>query len=313
MTLPDSPYFSLHEVTDGVYAAISTPGAGTRSNVGIIDLGGQTLLFDTSFNPRATRALRDMAESLTGRPVSYLLNSHRHADHVIGNYLLRDVPIVAAAATRALIAELTVPMVANLRQQHATILAEVAKEIATTTDAGVREESQTYQQDLLAFFPQLDEVEVLLPTLTFTEQLTFHGSRRTAHFISYGSNHTPNDSILYLPDDGIVFTGDIVTVQVHPVLGQADHHHWVESMRDLENLKLKAVVPGHGKVGTGRDVTAMKQYLTEIIATAQTLADAGSSDAEIEALPIPSAYQHYQWPSTYATNLKRLVARHRAH
>lgn len=309
--LSESKYFSLHEVAEGVYAAISTPGTGTRSNVGIIDLGDQTLVFDTSFNPLATRAIRDIAEALTGRPVTYLLNSHRHSDHVIGNRVFQDVPIVSTAATRDLIIELTVPMVANLRTQQTAIQAEIENDLATTKDTWLREELETYQQDILAFFAQIESVEVVLPTLTFTEQLTFHGSRRTAQFISYGSNHTPNDSILYLPEDGIVFTGDIVTVQFHPVLGQADHLHWIESMTQLESLNLTAVVPGHGKVGTRDDVMLMKQYLTDIIAVAQSLAESGATDTEIMETEIPPAYQAYGWPSTYVANLTKLVALYR--
>jgi cyclase len=310
--LPTSPYFSLHEVAEGVYAAIATPGAGTRSNTGIIDLGDQTLVFDTSFSPIATQSLRKIAEELTGRPVTYLLNSHRHADHVIGNSVFRDVPIVATNGTRALITELTTPMVTNLRHQEAAILTEVEQEIATATDGWLQEEHQTYQQDLLAFFPQLEGIQVTLPTLTFNEQLTFHGSRRTTRFMSFGSNHTPSDSVLYLPEDGIVFTGDLVTIQFHPVVGQADHDHWIESMSRLEAMNLRAVVPGHGEVGTAVDVTLMKQYLTDIIAVAQSLTESGAMDTDIMAAEIPPAYQEYGWPSTYVANLTKLVARYRA-
>ncbi len=306
--LPQNPYFSLHEVTEGVYAAIATPGSGTRSNSGIIDLGDQTLIFDTTFNPAATRTLRQIAEVLTGRPVTYLLNSHRHADHVIGNSLFQNVPIVTTTTTHRLIRELTAPMVNNLRTRQAEILAEIEQEIASTPDKHLSREYQLYKADLEAVFPHLRSHELALPTLTFSEQLTFYGSRRTAQFISYGSNHTPDDAVLYLPDDGIVFTGDIVTNHYHPVLGQANHENWIDSMNRLESQNLKAVVPGHGAVGTGTTISEIKQYLTDIITLAKNLADQGTPEDEIIQMAIPAAYQAYEWPSTYGVNLQRMVA-----
>lgn len=311
--LPQSSYFSLHEVTEGIYVAIATAGSGTRSNSGIIDLGNQTIVFDTTFNPLATLTLRQIAETLTGRPVTYLLNSHRHADHVIGNALFGEVPIVATASTRDLIAELTAPMVNKLRTQQAAILAEVTQEIAATTEARFIKEYQQYQADLEAVFPQLDTLELVLPTLTFAGQMTFHGSQRNAHFISYGANHTPDDAILYLPDDGIVFTGDMVTIHFHPVLGQGDPDHWIENMTRLESLHLKAVIPGHGPVGTGADISMMKQYLIDITTLATQIAERGATESDIIQMTVPAIYQAYEWPSTYGVNLQRMVTRYQQH
>ncbi|MGZ4123740.1 MAG: MBL fold metallo-hydrolase, partial [Tumebacillaceae bacterium] len=79
-TLPNSEYFTLQQVADGVYAAISKEGTGSWANAGIIDLGDQTLIFDTFATPKAAEDLRKAAELLTGRSTCIVINSHDHID-----------------------------------------------------------------------------------------------------------------------------------------------------------------------------------------------------------------------------------------
>src|SRR5512147_122812 len=99
-TLPESEHFTYHELADGVWAAIIKPFGLAASNSGIVDLGDCTLIFDTTFSPASAVELRATAERLTGRPVSYVLNSHWHQDHVFGNAIFApEVEIHATART----------------------------------------------------------------------------------------------------------------------------------------------------------------------------------------------------------------------
>lgn len=99
-----SDHFSLHMLADGIYAAISASDAAV-CNTGIIDLGGETLIFDTFQTPEAARDLRAAAESLTGRPSAYVVNSHWHEDHIGGNRVFAGTPLIATRATRDAMAE----------------------------------------------------------------------------------------------------------------------------------------------------------------------------------------------------------------
>ena len=76
-----SEHFELQHLADGVYAAIGSPGSAAFSNAGIIDLGDQTVIFDTFQTPAAAQQLRGAAENLTGRPASHVIISHFHGDH----------------------------------------------------------------------------------------------------------------------------------------------------------------------------------------------------------------------------------------
>jgi hypothetical protein len=69
-TLPRSEHFELQELAAGVYAAIATPDGAAYSNAGIVDLGDQTLIFDTFDTVLAAQDLRTAAKSLTGRPAT---------------------------------------------------------------------------------------------------------------------------------------------------------------------------------------------------------------------------------------------------
>lgn len=103
-TLPASPHFRLEELAQGVYAAIHTPGGDAIGNAGIIDLGDRTVIFDTCQSPLAAADLQRAAVTLCGRPVDYVVNSHWHSDHVLGNAVLADATIIATPTTRLLMA-----------------------------------------------------------------------------------------------------------------------------------------------------------------------------------------------------------------
>ena len=74
-------HFDLHQLTDGVYAAIHKDGGAAYCNAGIVDLGDRTLVVDAFDTVLAARELRQTAESLFSRPVDTLLLTHTHNDH----------------------------------------------------------------------------------------------------------------------------------------------------------------------------------------------------------------------------------------
>ncbi|MGH2486968.1 MAG: MBL fold metallo-hydrolase, partial [Ktedonobacterales bacterium] len=91
------------------------PGTGALGNAGIIDLGGVTLVFDTMMTFAAARDLRAAAERLTGRAPRYVVNSHFHLDHTMGNAVFSDAVIIATSATTPLIQEHNAPFLEQLR------------------------------------------------------------------------------------------------------------------------------------------------------------------------------------------------------
>jgi cyclase len=308
LTMQENPFFRVEVVAEGVYAALAKAGQGAIANAAIVDLGDQTLLFDTFASPAAATALRHAAEHLTGRPVTYMLNSHRHADHVLGNQVFGNVPIIATAATRTLMADLTLPLLKALREDADAMAADMERDIIVLPTGARREDLTSYLNDVRHLFTQAEGLTLTLPTLTFEDEIVFRGSRRTAHFLHKGANHTPSDSILYLPDAKILLTADVVVVQNHPVVVQGDRLHWIETLDSLLALDIEQVIPGHGAVGSRDDVILMQAYLRDLSVTAKDLVEAGASVETIEQHPVPAPHEALRWSFNYTRNLTAAVA-----
>jgi cyclase len=99
MTKFSSKHFNLEKVSEGIFAAIAKDGGGSVGNAGFVDLGGKTLVFDTFNTQQAAEDLRKIAENITNQPVSWVINSHYHGDHIRGNQVFKDCNIVSTYTT----------------------------------------------------------------------------------------------------------------------------------------------------------------------------------------------------------------------
>ena len=79
-----SKHFELHQLAEGTFAAIAKDGGSAICNSGIVDLGGQVVVFDTFLTPQAALDLRHATEELFGRAPHIVVNSHYHNDHIWG-------------------------------------------------------------------------------------------------------------------------------------------------------------------------------------------------------------------------------------
>src|SRR5437764_11008414 len=103
---PAPENFIIQQLAPGVWAAIQNDQFGKAiCNAGIVDMGDKTLIFDPFMTPEAARELRETAERLTGRPVSIVIDSHYHNDHVRGNQEFKpEATIISSSWTREEIA-----------------------------------------------------------------------------------------------------------------------------------------------------------------------------------------------------------------
>ncbi len=206
-------------VADGVMAAVAKPERGAVGNAAIVDLGGSMLVVDTHVTSAAGRELREQAGS-----VQWVLNTHWHADHVLGNGEFDDATIVSTARTRELMSTI-----------GAERLAEAKKE------GSVRE------------LPD----ELRLPDETFDESWDFG----RAQALTLGGGHTESDAVVLVPDAGVLIAGDLVVVGMQPWAGHGDPASWAVILERLLDLEWERVVPGHGPV-SGRDVIEpLRDYL----------------------------------------------------
>jgi cyclase len=278
--LPTSEHFALDGIAEGVYAAIATRTGGAYSNAGIIDLGDQTLVFDAFMTPQAAQDLRAAAEQLTGRPVSYVVISHAHSDHWCGNQAFEaQTSIITTHAIREAMPE-AAEWLEHLRANPSEWEEEMRKErerLQTEGDSRWRASLEASIARMSHLHKALPTLEFRLPEQTFDGKLVFHGTWRTAELLTQGSGHTDSDAYLVLPQERIMFMGD---------LGFFARTAQIEAM---ERSDIETFVPGHGPLGTKEDLSLQNRYIAWIQEMVARVIEGGGSveDALQQAAPPP--------------------------
>jgi glyoxylase-like metal-dependent hydrolase (beta-lactamase superfamily II) len=315
--LPTSKHFDLEQLGSGVYAAIATEDGGAYSNAGIVDLGDQTLVFDAFEAPQAAKDLRLAAKHLTGRPPTCVIISHSHADHWFGNQALaRHVPIIATHATLEEMTE-AIGWLEELKENPADLeqaIQETQESLDTETDPRRRaslERSMTRMGHTLAMLPIL---EPQLPNLIFGTRLVFRGTQRTAELREAAPGHTASDAYLILPEDRVIFMGDLGFFQSQPFTVYADPQAWVAHLEEMEQSSAETFVPGHGPLGTKADLALQGQYINLLQELVAGAIEEGLSVEETLEKPLPAPFDAWlhggmaRWEANVHSTYERLAA-----
>ena len=305
--LPQSERFTYHELAEGVWAAIVIPTGLAASNSGIVDLGDRTLIFDTTFSPASAAELRNVAESLTGRPVDYVLNSHWHQDHVFGNAAFApETEIYATARTSELIAEKIPTIMDEFKKHWPNQLKEWAESAKVAKDEAERldyEDGVRFAQTIIDTFPQL---ELRLPDHTFTDKMEFKGTKRTVEFVTYGGGHTDSDAFLHLPAERIIFTGDLLATKFQPGMSSSHPQEWLKILAKIKALNPIQLMPGHGELATLADVELIEQYINELLQMAKQNQQTGGTAESAAALQPPTFTEGWNNAEAFELNMKFL-------
>jgi cyclase len=288
----ESKYFRLEALADGVYAAISrNEEGGAGGNAGFVDLGGEVLVFDASMLPQAARDLLAAVDALVGKPVRILVNSHYHSDHTYGNGVFpASTLIVAAPATRQVLVEEGAEGIEADKAELPGFLDQLRKDLASAPDDAARQVIASRIILHESLIESIDEVVARPPDVTFEGRMTFHGSARSAQLITYGLGHTEGDVFLYLPDDRIVFTGDLLFAKSHPYLLDSAPEAWRGALNKMLTFDFETVVPGHGEVTGADDIRAQRDYLDAIEALVQKVIAGGGTADDAAGLAVPPEY-----------------------
>ena len=103
-------------------------------------------------------------------------------------------------------------------------------------------------------------VTVTPPTTLFERELELAVGDKTVRLIDLGPAHTRSDTIAYVPADRIVFTGDLLFNQGHPIMWEGPVNNWIGACEYIEKLDVETVVPGHGPICDRSAVRAMRNY-----------------------------------------------------
>lgn len=287
-------HFRIEHLAPGVYAAMATPEGAAACNAGIIDLGGRTLVFDTSCTLVAARELRALAEELTGRPPTWIINSHEHPDHYNGNLVFEDGMLIASEATREAMERQGQTRAARMRRQIEEQEEGVRRRLAAATDPGERAAIEAELQEYEVFFAGYPSaVDFRLPGVTFTGSMTFYGAERTAMLMDCGPSHSPGDAVLWLPGERVLFTGDLV-VEGNLIVTLGTPELWPAVLNRLEALGADRLVPGHGDLmSAGEGFARSQQYLADLFGRADEASAAGETEEYADRMPVPAGLPEY--------------------
>jgi cyclase len=260
----------LHEIGQDVWAYLQPDGSWGWSNAGLITDGDQTLLVDTLFDLKLTaEMLADMRRSIPAAAhINTLVNTHANGDHCFGNELVTGAEIIGSEATAHELGELPPD------QFHRMIVAA-----ATLGEGG-------------AFFAEVfkpfdfSNITLTKPTRTFSGELDLHVGDKAIKLIEVGPAHTRGDTLVYLPGDKVVFTGDILFNEGTPIAWAGPVGNWIRACDRILDMDVDVVVPGHGNIADKAAVSAMRGYLQYVSDESRKRFDSGMSPLDA-AFDIP--------------------------
>jgi glyoxylase-like metal-dependent hydrolase (beta-lactamase superfamily II) len=196
-------------VTENIY--VFTSEAYAQATAGAIVTQEGTLVIDTLPFPRETREMLGFLRAESPRGIRYVINTHHHADHIYGNFLFEEADIVSSERCREVIRKSGEKNLAEAKQQT----------------------------------PELAEVKLRLPNLTFPEKMNLHLGDKTVRLISL-PGHTLDAIGVFVEGDRILFAGD--AVMPLPYIFWGDRVVLQDTLRALKEMNLENIVQGHGEV-----------------------------------------------------------------
>lgn len=216
---------SIQEIVPGVNAAL-----GGVCNRGLIHQGGSVLVIDSGIAGAEAVPLRAAAQERRKEGALYLFNTHPHGDHVYGNQVFADSPIIA----------------------HEEVWRDMVNNGAKTL-ANWR---QNPRMGAL-----VNDVVITPPTITFQEKLTLFVDNIEVQLLYFGIAHSPSDSVAWLPQSRTLFTGDLLFNALVPAMPPGGSStNWVHALEQLEQLGAEHVIPGHGPIQTPAALADLRSW-----------------------------------------------------
>ena len=200
----------LHDIGNGLFAYLLPDGSWGWSNAGLIVDGEETLLVDTLFTVGLTQEMLDVMRDAAPatKNIGKVVNTHANADHVWGNQLVKDSEIIASTGCAEEFDHFLPETVIGLMAQ--------AKEWGVLGD---------FVEHCFAPF-DFSGIELTPPTTTFDDELTVQCGDKTVNLYNVGPAHTRGDVLAHVPGDKVIFTGDIIFNDGHPLIWEGPMANW---------------------------------------------------------------------------------------
>ncbi len=261
----------LHKVAERVWAWTLPDGGFGWSNAGLVAGDGASLLVDTLFDLPLTREMLTAMRPITDQaPIIDALITHSNGDHTHGNQLLdANVRIIAATGTVEEIAQDT-----------------SADRLVMIQTADLGPVATPFVRDRFGHF-DFRGIRVRNADQTFDRELTIDVGGRRVDLLNLGPAHTAADSVVHVPDAGVLFGGDLLFIGCTPIVWAGPIANWIAACDAMIALDAPIVVPGHGPITDPDGIRRVRDYFVHISEQANAAYRKGLSFAEaVEAVDL---------------------------
>ena len=215
---------SFTQVGEGLYAFT----AEGDPNTGVIIGDDSVMIVEAQATPRLARKVIEHVREVTDKPISHLVLTHYHAVRVLGASAYGAREIIMSDTARAMVAE-----------------------------RGQEDWDSEFDR-----FPRLfqghEEIPGLTwPTTTFSEAMTVYLGNRRVDIMHLGRAHTAGDAVIWVPDQEVMFTGDIVEYHSACYCGDGHYGDWEDTLMNIAAYEPKAIAPGRGDALVGEEMVAI--------------------------------------------------------
>jgi cyclase len=273
------PAFTFNTIADGIYHAVGTGSLVVMSNAAIFEGDRDVLVVDSHVSPGGAWALREELESVTSKPIRYVVNSHYHFDHSHGNQIYGpDVQIIGHEFAREMILA-GKSQDSRARQFFVGAvpgqIESLKKRIAEAADGAEKTRLETQLAIQRNHLEGTNAVTPTPPNVTLNDRLTLHLGGREIRIMFMGRGHTAGDVIVYLPKERLIATGDLL-VEGTAYSGDAYIPEWIDTLEKVKALDFETVLPGHGAAFKGKaKIDHFQAYLRTLWSEAKRMHDAG--------------------------------------
>ena len=265
----ESIYFDLYELSSGIFAAISADKLPS-SNAGFFDLGNYLVIFDTLMDPYSTFDLLKASKQFTKKEPSFLINSHHHIDHLLGNRIFpMNTPIISSQETFVEAQESLETRFKGFRERAPAELKRTEEELLNEKNP---DKILELKNDINTWNDIQDpDYKLKLPNVIVNDSFSIEGTKNHVQIIHIGTAHTRGDMIAFFKKEKICFMGDLLFEKPDPnwatatdgVPAPANAEHLCDTLIEYSEKDIDIYIPGHGNLCSDKDLRKNAEFFNE--------------------------------------------------